>query len=71
VAIVSAVGSSLAGLQVARRGLDALNDAGITPIGVQSSGRQVDVQFILAADDMVPGLKTLHATLVESRGDAD
>jgi aspartate kinase len=71
VAIVSAVGSSLAGLQVARRGLDALNDAGITPIGVQSSGRQVDVQFILAADDMVPGLKTLHATLVESRRDTE
>ncbi|MFP4537269.1 MAG: aspartate kinase, partial [Dichotomicrobium sp.] len=71
VGLVSAVGSSLAGLRVARRGLNALDDAGIRPIGVQSSGRQVDVQFILNSDDMIAGLKALHATLVEAgRGSA-
>ncbi len=67
VAMLSAVGSSLAGLRVARRGLQALEDAGIVPIAVQSSGRQVDVQFILQADEMVDGLKALHAVLVESQ----
>jgi len=67
VGLVSAVGSSLAGLQVARRGLEALAKAGIIPIGVQNSGRQVDVQFILQADDMIAGLKTLHKALVETQ----
>jgi len=66
VGMVSAVGSSLAGLQVARRGLEALKDADIVPIALQSSGRQVDVQFILRADDMIPGLKVLHEALVEA-----
>ena len=66
VALVSAVGSSLAGLQVARRGLEALKDANIVPIGLQSSGRQVDVQFILHTDDMIDGLKALHGALVEA-----
>lgn len=66
VALVSAVGSSLAGLQVARRGLEALKDANIVPIGLQSSGRQVDVQFILTADDMIDGIKALHGALVEA-----
>jgi len=65
VGLVSAVGCSLTGLRVARRGLDALDDGGIRPIGVQSSGRQVDVQFILAEEDMVPAIKVLHAALVE------
>jgi len=45
VAMVSAVGSSLAGLQVARRGLEALKDADIVPIGLQelraSGGRAI------------------------------
>ena len=65
VAMVSAVGSSLAGLQVAGRGLEALKHADIVPIGLQSSGRQVDVQFILRTDDMIDGLKALHEALVE------
>ena len=50
-AMVCAVGASLEGLQVARRGLEALAGAGIDPVGVQSSGRQVDVQFIVGEDE--------------------
>ena len=66
VALVCAVGSTLAGLQVARRGLNALADAGIEPIAVQETGRHVDVQFVVTKEEMAPAIKALHYALVES-----
>lgn len=68
VALVCAVGSTLAGLQVARRGLNALADAGIEPIAVQETGRHVDVQFVVTKEEMAPAIKALHAALVEEAG---
>jgi aspartate kinase len=65
VALVSAVGSNLSGLQVPRRGLNALAEAGIDPIAVQKTGRDVDVQFIVATEQMAEAVKSLHAALVE------
>lgn len=65
VALVSAVGSNLSGLQVPRRGLNALAEAGIDPIAVQDSGRHVDTQFIVATEQMAKTVKVLHAALVE------
>ncbi|PQO23488.1 aspartate kinase [Rhodobacteraceae bacterium WD3A24] len=70
VAVVSAVGSNLSGLQVARRGLNALAEAGIDPIAVQDTGRHVDVQFVVSTEDMAEAVKTLHAALVETAEDA-
>ena len=65
VALVSAVGSSLLGLQVPRRGLNALAEAGIDPIAMQDTGRHVDVQFIVASEQLAEAVKALHAALVE------
>ena len=65
VALVSAIGSSLQGLAVARRGLNALAEAGIEPIAVQQTGRNVDVQFIVEADRQLDAIRALHAALVE------
>ena len=65
VALVSAVGSNLTGLQVPRRGLNALAEAGIDPIAVQDTGRHVDAQFIVAREEMADAVKALHAALVE------
>jgi len=70
VALVSAIGASLAGLGVARRGLAALAEAGIEPIAVQQTGRNVDVQFIVDADRRLDAVRALHAALVEGAADA-
>ena len=71
VALVSAIGASLAGLEVVRRGLTALAEAGIAPIAVQQTGRNVDVQFILDAGDRSAAVRALHAALVEQARAAD
>lgn len=65
VALVSAVGSSLDGLQVARRGLNALAEVGIEPIALQETGRHVDVQFVVTSEQMGEAIRTLHTALVE------
>lgn len=65
VSLVSAVGSDLTGMQVARRGLNALAEAGIDPIAVQETGRQVEVEFIVANEERDEAIRTLHAALVE------
>ncbi|MGM0561187.1 MAG: aspartate kinase [Pseudomonadota bacterium] len=66
VALVSAVGSNMAGLQVARHGLNALARAGVDPIAVQDTGRHVDVQFIVGTGEMTEAVKALHAALIET-----
>ncbi|MGM0585723.1 MAG: aspartate kinase [Pseudomonadota bacterium] len=66
VGMVCAVGACLAGLEVPRRGLEALSEAGIEPLGVQSAARQVDVQFVVPEPRMEDAVRALHAALVET-----
>lgn len=67
VSLVSAVGCSLAGLAVARRGLEALDGAGIAPIAFHQNGRRVEVQFILPVERKTAAVRALHRALVEER----
>jgi aspartate kinase len=66
VGMVCAVGACLAGLEAPRRGLETLSEAGIECLGIQSSGRQVDVQFIVPEQSMEDAVRALHAALVEA-----
>lgn len=65
VSLVSAVGSDLSGIQVARRGLNALAGSGIDTIAVQETGRHIDVQFIVTNEERDDAIRALHAALVE------
>jgi aspartate kinase len=65
VGMVCAVGACLAGLEVPLRGLEALSQAGIEALGVQSAGHQVDVQFVVPEPRMEDAVRALHAALVE------
>ncbi|MBK0327990.1 aspartate kinase [Rhodobacteraceae bacterium F11138] len=68
--IVSAIGRDLSGLHVLRRGLDAMEQAGIDVIAAQQTPRNVDVQFITpraSADDAVG---VLHEALIADPGPA-
>jgi len=64
-AVVAAIGGNLKGLKVMLRGLSALDAAGIEPVAVQQTTRDVDVQFVLPKDRMADAIKVLHAELVE------
>ncbi|WP_193177676.1 aspartate kinase [Oricola nitratireducens] len=66
VALVSAVGRNLEGVSAGFRGAAALDEAGIGPIAMQQSGRPVDVQFIVKADEKDDAIRALHYALVES-----
>lgn len=65
-AVVSAIGRDLSGLRVLLRGLGALDDAGIEPVAVQQTTRDVDVQFVVPKDRMEDTIKALHRVLVET-----
>ncbi len=65
VALVSALGRTMAGLKVTRRGLQALEEAGVETIAVQENGRGVDVQFVVPDDQEVAAVRALHKTLIE------
>ncbi|WP_245451437.1 aspartate kinase [Georhizobium profundi] len=65
VAIVSAIGRELRGLDVMLNSLIALKDAGIEPLGAHETGRGVDVQIVVAQEAMDVAVKSLHRTLVE------
>jgi aspartate kinase len=65
VAMVCAIGRNLTGLSVARRGLEALENAKLMPIAVQQTGRAVDVQFVVGADHADTAIRALHEALVE------
>ncbi len=67
-AVVSVIGRSLAGLGVLSRGLAALEGAGIEPVGLQKTTRDVDVQFIVPRDRMNDTIKALHESLVAAKG---
>jgi len=64
--LVSPIGRSLSGLRVLSRGLQALEEAGIDVIAAHQTPRGVDVQFVLSAADMEPGIAALHRVLIES-----
>ena len=62
--IVSAIGRNLTGLRVLGRGLTALDDAGIEVIAAHQTPRGVDVQFVLAGNDLDAGIAALHGALI-------
>jgi aspartate kinase len=65
--LVSAIGRDLSGLKVMLRGLQALDDAGVYPVGVQQTSRTVDAQFIVPRECMDKAVEVLHRALVEAR----
>lgn len=71
VAIVSAIGRELRGLDVMLNSLIALKEAGIEPLGAHETGRGVDVQFVVETDGMEKAVKSLHRLLVEKKGRVD
>ncbi len=66
VALVSAVGHGLLGLNVPARGLQALAEAGIDSLGVQAIARGVDVQFLVPEDRLNNAIIAVHKALVEA-----
>lgn len=70
VAIVSAIGRELRGLDVMLNSLVALKEASIEPLGAHETGRGVDVQFVVDQDAMNMAVKALHRLLIEKSGDA-
>jgi aspartate kinase len=65
VAVVSAIGRELRGLDVMLNSLIALKEAGIEPLGAHETGRGVDVQFVVDCDAMNAAVKSLHRALIE------
>ncbi len=63
-AVVSVIGCDLKGLGVLSRGLAALEEAGIEPVALQKTTRDVDVQFVVPKDRMDDSVKALHDTLI-------
>ncbi|TCP21239.1 aspartate kinase [Rhodovulum adriaticum] len=66
-AVVSAIGRDLSGLKVLSRGLAALETAGIEPVAVQQTTRDVDAQFVVPRDRMDEAIRALHGVLVEEK----
>jgi aspartate kinase len=59
-ALVCVLGRDLTGLKVMSRGLRALEDAELTPLGAAQGPRNVDTQFILNRTDRDPAIAALH-----------
>jgi aspartate kinase len=66
VAVVSAIGRELRGLDVMLNSLIALKEAGIEPLGAHEAGRGVDVQFVVETSRMDEAVKHLHRALIEA-----
>ena len=65
--LVSPIGRSLSGLNVLRRSLQALEEAGIEVIAAHQTPRGVDVQFVLGSADMEAAITALHRVLIEDK----
>lgn len=65
-ALVSAIGRDLSGLNAAQSGLAALQAAQITPLAVQHLPGSVDVQFLVGKDDRDKAIEALHRALIEA-----
>ncbi|WP_268807991.1 aspartate kinase [Roseisalinus antarcticus] len=64
IAIVSAIGRDLSGLKGVTRGLAALEKAGVNVIAVHQTPRNVNLDFVLAAEDRDAGITALHNALI-------
>jgi aspartate kinase len=62
--LVAAIGRNLSGLSVVRRGLEALDAAGVQVLAVQDNGRAVDAQFLVPRESEGDAIKALHEALV-------
>lgn len=69
-AMVSVIGSDLSDLAIARRGLEALEGAGIRPLALQQGMRRIEVQFVIARDRMDDAVAALHRVLIEEAAEA-
>ncbi|GGH20777.1 aspartate kinase [Cribrihabitans marinus] len=63
--IVSAIGRDLSGIDVLCTGLQALQDQKVKVIAAHQTPRNVDVQFVIARDDLDTGVKALHDVFFE------
>ncbi len=63
-ALVSVIGSDLAEMSVLRRGIEALEEAGITVEAAQQGLRRVEVQFLVPRDALAASIKALHGCFV-------
>ena len=59
-ALVSVIGRDLTGLSVLTRGMAALEEAGIVPLGAAQGPRSVDVQFIVDHSELSNAICSLH-----------
>ncbi len=64
-AMVAVIGSDLSDMAIARRGLEALEGAGIRPLALQQGLRRIEVQFVVERDRMEDAVGTLHRALIE------
>jgi aspartate kinase len=63
-ALVSAIGSDLREMQVLMQGLQALDGAGIAVHAAQQGLRRVEVQFLVAREDLAGAIRALHGQFV-------
>ncbi|EBA06503.1 aspartate kinase [Sagittula stellata] len=59
-ALVSVIGRDLTGLSVLTRGMAALEEADIVPLGAAQGPRSVDVQFIVDHSELSNAIRSLH-----------
>ena len=64
--IAAAIGRDLRGLRVLGRGLAAVESAGVEVIAAHQTPRNVDVQFVVARDDLLAAIRALNAEVVTS-----
>jgi aspartate kinase len=64
IALISAIGSSIESNSVLAKGIHALQKAGVNPVAVHSSTRNVNVQFCVADKDFLRGVRVLHSSLI-------
>ncbi|WP_116652821.1 aspartate kinase [Pelagibacterium sediminicola] len=64
-AVVSAIGRDLSGVRILSRAIEALDLAGIEPVGITDMVRKVDLQVVVEEDDFDAAVIALHRGLVE------
>lgn len=65
ISIASVIGQNMKGLKILSRGLALLDGAGIEPIAVHQTTRNVDVQFAVPRDDLQNSIIALHKLVEE------
>ncbi|QHQ34181.1 aspartate kinase [Algicella marina] len=64
-AIVSVLGRDLSDLRVVSRGLQAMEQEGLSPLGATQGPRNVDAQFIVNRNDRDPAIQAMHAVFFD------